>query len=69
MTMVFSSKVLQIGSSLGILIPKEIVQEEKLKVGKEIQVSIIHRNFKLLDQLMGTVKSAKPFVRDRIDGI
>ena len=64
---VFVSKVRPVGTSLGIIIPKEIVREERLKPGKEVRLSIVHRNFKLLDGLMGTMKGAKSFERDRRD--
>ena len=66
---VFVSKVRPIGTSLGIIIPKQVIQEEKLEAGKEVQVSIIKKDFRLLERLFGTMKGAKPFERDRRDRI
>ncbi len=66
---VFISKVRPIGSSLGIIIPNEVVRAEKLKNGIEVKVSILHENWKLVEDLMGTMKGAKPFVRDRQDRV
>lgn len=69
MTRVFKAKIRSIGSSAGIIIPKEILQAEGLSKGKEGEFFVMHRNFKLLDELFGTMKGAKPFVRDRSDRV
>jgi len=61
---VFISKVRPIGSSLGIIIPKEVVKQEHLESGKEIKVSIIHQNQNLLNKLFGSAKNAGPLERD-----
>lgn len=66
---VFVSKIRPIGSSYGLIIPKEIVEEEKLDFGSTVKVGIIKQNLKLLDSLIGTMKGAKPFVRDRRDRV
>jgi len=65
MAEIFVSKVRPIGSSLGVIIPKEIIDEEKLEAGEKVQVSILKRNFKAIDELFGTMKGAKAFERDR----
>jgi len=67
MAQVFKAKVRSIGSSAGIIIPQEILYAEGLAKGKEAEFVVMHRNFKLLDELMGTMKGAKPFERDRSD--
>jgi sorbitol-specific phosphotransferase system component IIA len=69
MVQVFKAKVRPIGSSAGIIIPQEVLLAEKLAPGEEAEFAVIHRNFALLDNLMGTMKGAKPFVRDRRDRI
>lgn len=66
---VFVSKVRQIGDSLGVLIPKEVVAREKLKVGKDIELGVIHRDFSQLEKLFGSVKETVPFERDRRDRV
>ena len=69
MAEVFVSKVRPLGSSLGIIIPKKIIEEENLESGKEIQVTIVRKNFKAIEKLIGSMKGAKPFVRDRVDRV
>jgi hypothetical protein len=64
---VFVSKVRCVGSSLGLLIPKEIVESEHLSKGKEVRVSIVCRDFSRLEELFGSAKGAGPFIRDRRD--
>ena len=69
MAELFVSKVRPIGSSLCVIIPNEIVKKEHLKAGRELRLSIINPNFKELERLMGSVKNAKPFQRDRRDRV
>ena len=66
---VFVSKIRPIGSSYGLIIPKEVVEEEKLEFGNTVKVGIIKQNLKLLDKLAGTIKGATPFERDRRDWV
>ena len=66
----FSAKVRKIGTSLGVLIPKELAQEEKIKEGSKVEVSVLKR--KSLDEvlkLIGTADGTKTFVRDRQDRV
>lgn len=65
----FTAKVRPIGSSLCVIIPRKIVEKEKIKPGKEIEVSVINQNFRLLESLAGTVEEKYPFVRDRRDRV
>ena len=68
MAELFKGKVRRVGTSLGVLIPADVVREEELKEGEEIELSILRRrNLDKLLRLMGTAKGAKPFVRDRTD--
>ena len=64
----FKAKVRKIGNSFGILIPKRIAQQEELKEGQEIQVSLLkERKVEDVLKLIGIAKGAKSFVRDRTD--
>lgn len=68
MSELFKAKVRRVGTSLGLLIPKEVAEHEKLKEGQEIEVSLLkQRKIEDVLKLFGTAKGAKPFVRDRID--
>ncbi len=68
MAELFKAKVRRVGSSLGVLIPKEIANAEKIKEGEEIEVSLLRRR-KLAEllKLVGTARGAQPFERDRED--
>jgi len=64
---VFVSKVRPLGSSLGVIIPKEILKEANLSEGSEIRLNIVNTDYSALDRMMGSMRGAKPFVRDRRD--
>jgi hypothetical protein len=68
MSYAFASKVRRIGTSLGVIIPNDVVREEKLKEGKRIELTVFTPNYALLEQLMGSMKGAAPFERDHDDG-
>ena len=63
----FEVKVRQVGTSLGELIPKEEIREEKIKKDQTIRVSIIKKDLKLIDKMFGSAPHAGPFIRDRRD--
>ena len=72
MSELFKTKLRKIGTSAGLLVPKVIIEEEKLKIGQEIEV-VLFKKKKLedieamIDKMFGVAKGAKPFERDRID--
>jgi len=62
----FKTKVRRVGSSYGVLIPCEIVKQEHIKEGEEIEVGIVkQRKLDEVFKLFGIARSAKPFIRDR----
>jgi len=63
----FKAKVRNVGTSLGILIPKEIAKKENVKNGEEIEVSLLRRNVKDVMKLFGTAKGASRFERDHAE--
>ena len=68
MSELFKAKVRRVGTSLGFLIPKEIVQQEKIKEGQEIELNLMkRRKLEEVWKLIGTAKGTSPFERDRID--
>ena len=72
MSELFKAKVRKVGTSLGILIPKEIAQQEEIKEGQEIQLSLLkQRKLKeieeMIEKMFGTAKGAKSFERDKVD--
>lgn len=68
MAKLFKAKVRKVGTSLGILIPKEVAERERIKEGEEIEVGLLKtRKLAEVLKLFGTAKSAKSFARDRLD--
>lgn len=66
----FSVKVRSVGTSLGVLIPKEIIVEENIKEGEHIEISIMKKNLRLLKEAFGSAKGAKlKFERNHRDRI
>ncbi len=64
----FKAKVRKVGTSIGVLIPKGVAEQEKIKIGEEIQLSILRqRKLEEIWKLIGTAKGHKPFVRDKTD--
>lgn len=70
MAELFKTKVRQVGTSLGVLIPKEIVRKDSLEKGAEIEVAILKKDMRLIDEAFGSAKKARlSFKRDRKDRI
>ena len=68
MSELFKAKVRKVGTSLGILIPKEVIEEQKIKEGQEIELNLMRRKkIEEIERMFGIAKGAKPFERDRID--
>ncbi|MBI4009761.1 MAG: AbrB/MazE/SpoVT family DNA-binding domain-containing protein [Candidatus Aenigmarchaeota archaeon] len=66
----FKTKIRKVGTSLGVLIPKELIEKQKIKEGEEVEIGLLKR--KKLEEvlkLFGTAKGTKPFERDRIDRV
>lgn len=64
----FKAKVRKVGTSLGVLIPKDIAERQKIKEGEEVEVGLLKaRRVGAVLKLFGSAKGTKPFVRDRSD--
>ena len=66
-TRTFKAKVRSVGTSLGVLIPKEIAEEEKVKKGMEVEVSVVRRDLRSVMKLFGIAKDADKFERDHAE--
>ena len=65
---VFESKVRQVGSSFGVLIPKEAVEEAGIKKNQDVKVAIIMKDLSLLEKEFGSVRT-RPFAREHSDRV
>ncbi len=63
-------KLRKIGTSVGVIFPKKILENENLKEGEYITVAILKKDLNLIDESFGMFKGARvPFERDRIDRV
>ena len=68
MTELFKSKIRRIGSSYGLIIPKQVLEQQHLEEGEEVEVGLLkERRRAEIEKACGITKGAKPFVRDRTD--
>jgi len=68
MPRLFKVKVRKVGTSLGVLIPKELVSEEKLREGEEVEIGILKESkLKIIEKAFGSAKGAKHFEREKAD--
>ena len=67
MSDVFQTKLRKIGSSVGVLIPKEKLVSLNVDVGDEIEVALLkHRSVEEIMEGFGSARHFKePFVRDK----
>ncbi|MAH47807.1 hypothetical protein CMI37_18440 [Candidatus Pacearchaeota archaeon] len=64
---VFKAKVRNVGTSFGILLPVSVVREEGIKLGQEVEVSLLKKNLRLIRESFGIDKGASKFERDHRD--
>jgi antitoxin component of MazEF toxin-antitoxin module len=65
---VFESKVRMVGTSFGVLIPKEVVTEEQIMENQTVKMAILKKDLSLLEKEFGSVKT-KPFKRGHGDRV
>lgn len=69
METIFKVKVRKIGSSLGVLIPKQMIKGKRIKEGEEIEISLLKRRKDLIAKAFGIAKGAGPFRRENMDRV
>lgn len=66
----FRAKIIHVGTSAGIIIPKEILKQRNLKIGEKVNFSIVNtekERLELIDKALGSMPGLGPFVRDKSD--
>jgi len=66
----FKAKVRSVGTSLGVLIPKDVTIREKINSGEEVEVTLLKtnaKNIKELLRLFGSARGASSFKREHRD--
>ena len=70
MTESFKAKARRVGTSIGVLIPKGVIHQQKIKIGQELQLFFLKpKRLEEIEKMFGTAKGAKPFERDRTDRV
>ncbi len=68
MSEVFKTKIRRVGTSLGVLIPKKLIKENKIKLGEEIEIALLKKQkLEAIEKLVGITKGAGPFRREHAD--
>lgn len=63
---VFKAKLRKVGSSVGVLIPKERLEEMHVNVGDEVEICLLkHLNIIEFEKGFGIGKHMPPFERDK----
>lgn len=66
----FKAKIIRVGTSAGIIIPKEILKEKGLRAGEKAYFSIViteKERHALIEKMWGSMPDLGPFVRDKSD--
>ena len=66
----FKAKIIRVGTSAGIIIPKEILKEKGLQAGEKAYFSIViteTERHALIEKMWGSMPDLGPFVRDKSD--
>jgi antitoxin component of MazEF toxin-antitoxin module len=72
MSTIFEAKVRQLGNSMAVIIPKDVLDETGAKEGDTLKLSLVipkQRRKESLRKMAGITADSKPFVRERQDRI
>ena len=69
METIFKVKIRRIGTSLGVLIPKQLIANKSLKEGEEVEMVILKKRKDLVAKVFGIAKGANHFERYTTDRI
>ena len=66
METVFKVKIRRIGTSLGVLIPKQLISDKSIKEGDEGEIALLKKRMDLIAKVFGIAKGASHFERHAI---
>lgn len=69
METIFKVKIRKIGTSLGVLIPKQLIANKSIKEGEEVEIAILKKRKELIAKAFGIAKGAGPFIREHADRV
>ena len=62
-------KIRRIGTSLGVLIPKQLIADKSIKEGEEVEIALLKKRKDLIAKAFGIAKGAGSFERHSIDRV
>lgn len=62
--MAVQAKIMQVGNSLGVLLPAELIRSENFHKGETVQIAVFKQRKIDLKRFMGMTKGASSFERD-----
>ena len=67
---VIETRLRKIGTSWGVILPREALKERNIREGESISVILPQKKkLALLEKVFGSAKGAKAFIRDRKDRV
>lgn len=69
METIFKVKIRKIGTSLGVLIPKQLIASKSIKEGEEVEIAVLKKRKDLVAKAFGMAKGAGHFERHQVDRI
>ena len=69
METVFKVKIRRIGTSLGVLIPKQLIAEKSIKEGEEVEIALLKKRMDLIAKVFGIERGAGHFERHARDRV
>lgn len=62
---IFRTTLRRIGTSYGVIIPKKMLKEEKVKLGERLEMAILkRRRIQAIEKAFGLFRGARPFRRE-----
>jgi antitoxin component of MazEF toxin-antitoxin module len=69
MDAVFKVKIRRIGTSLGVLIPKQLIADKSIKEGEEVEIALLKKRKDLVAKVFGIAKGSRHFERHAVDRV
>ncbi len=69
MEAIFKVKIRKIGTSFGVLIPKQLIANKSIKEGEEVEIAVLKKRKDLIAKAFGIAKGARHFERHSVDRV
>ena len=70
MSELFETRIRRIGTSFGVLIPKRLMKDQKIKNGDKVEIALLkRRKLALIERAFGIAKGSAGFEREHNDRV